>query len=236
MGERTIASVHRHEPLGSAIVQTWIADHVQIAVGVGLALVLAIVAAVWTRPAPAMIEVRPRERLPTPTTMIYVHVAGGVVEPGVLSLPSGSRVFEAIDAAGGRTEDADDSELNLAAPVTDGQKLIIPQRLPPTPTPLPQPVAAAEPDPPLPPPTAAPRPPTPRPAAQSGAAAGARINVNTASQRVLESLPGIGPVTARRIIDHREVNGPFTSVEQMRDLRVINNSVYERIKDLVTVR
>jgi competence protein ComEA len=201
----------------------------------GIAAAAIVVMAVTARPAPATIEVRPRERLPTPTTMIYVHVAGGVLAPGVLALPSGARVFEAIDAAGGRTEDADDSELNLAAPVVDGQKLVVPQRAPPTPTPLPLLIAAAEPDESPPPPAATARP-TPRPAPPSAAAAGARINVNTASQRVLESLPGIGPVTARRIIEYREANGPFTSIEQMRDVRVINNSVYERIKDLVTVR
>jgi competence protein ComEA len=213
--------------------QAWLADHVRIAVGLALAVVLLLIAATWTRPAPATIELRPRERLPTPTTMIYVHVAGGVLAPGVLSLPSGSRVFEAIREAGGETEDADTSELNLAAPIADGQKLVVPQRPPPTPTPLPPLIEAAEPEP---PPPAATARPTTRPPPQSSAAAGARINVNTASQRMLESLPGIGPVIARRIIDYREANGAFTSIEQLRDARLINNSVYERIKDMTTVR
>jgi competence protein ComEA len=210
-----------------------------IVIGVVAVLVIVFVGTVMARPAPTTIEVRPRERVPTPTTMIFVHVAGGVLSPGVLALPSGSRVFEAIDAAGGRTEDADDSELNLAATVADGQKLVVPQRLPPTPTAqaVVVVVAAAEPEqPPAPPPAAAPRPPTPRPAAQSAPAPGARINLNNASQRSLESLPGIGVVTARRIIDFRQANGPIQSVEQLRDAKVINNSMYDKIRDLVTVR
>lgn len=208
----------------------WITDRAPIVAGIAGAAIVAAVA-MATRPPSPTIEVRPREQIPSPTTMIYVHVAGAVAAPGVVSLPQGSRVFEAIQVAGGETDEADTTELNLAAPLVDGQKLVIPKR----PGPTAFPIAAADPAAPS---EASPEPavPTVRPAPQSAAAASARINVNTASQRMLESLPGVGPVTARRIVEHREANGPFVSVEQMRDLRIINNSVYERIKDLVTTQ
>jgi len=135
----------------------------------------------------------------------------------VYALAGGARVFEAIEAAGGIVEDAELRELNLAARVADGQKLVIPWRT--------QPIDAAE-------------APTPAPVGSAGSApanaASARINLNTATQRILETLPGVGPVTASRIIEHRQANGPFTRVEQLRDARLVNASTFERIRGLVS--
>lgn len=198
----------------------WIETHglpVGVAVAVG-AIAAAAAAATMGRPAPATIEVRPLQVQPTPTAPIYVHVEGAVNAPGVYTLPSGARVFEAIEVAGGATDDADISLLNLAAKAADGQKLVVPSRA------ASADIGAA---------AGAPLAPTPAAAARAGPAP--RINVNTATQRVLESLPGIGPVTAQRIIEYRQANGPFARIEQLREIRIVNASTYERIKDLITV-
>lgn len=194
------------------------------AIPLGAALAIGAIFALFalTRPPPTTIEVRPREPQPTPTVVVYVHVDGAVLEPGVYALSGGARIFEAIDAAGGATEDAEIRELNLAARITDGQKLVVPSRS----------QAAA--------PAAAPgaadaqAPARAAPATGAGSAAAARININTASQRVLETLPGIGPVTAGRIIEYREANGPFTRIEQLREARLVNAPTFERIKNLIS--
>ncbi len=215
--------------------QSWLANHLMAVLFAGVAVVVIAAFALTSRPAPAAIEVRPIQRVPTPTSMVYVHVAGAVAAPGVFSLADGSRVFEAIEAAGGANEDADLRELNLAAKVADGQKLVIPAFVPPTPVPT---AIAVTPEPEEAPPVVASAPaptPTRRPATQAAAAPGGKVNLNTGSQRALESLPGIGPVTAKKIIDYRQANGRITSAEQLRDAKVINNSMYEKIKDLVTV-
>src|SRR5581483_7419166 len=121
----------------------------------------------------------------------------------------------AIGPAGGATADADTSSLNLAAKIADGQKLVVPLRKAPGET-----VASA------PPAASAPAPP---------AQTGATINVNTASQKILESLPGVGPVTATRIITRRTSTGAFTQIEQLRDEKLVNASTYERIMTLISV-
>lgn len=209
----------------------WIETHAPtIAVAVASVAVGAFAATAFARPTPAPIEIRTREAVPSPTTTLFVHVEGAVPAPGVYRLPADARVFEAIDAAGGALDEAEVSGLNLAARIADGQKLVIPARAAafPSGSGTANGVDAS----------------SPAGAAVSGPAAlapgstlssNARINVNTASQRVLESLPGIGPVTATNIIQYRQTNGPFTRVEQLRDARIVNASTYERIKDLVTV-
>src|SRR5438477_9390314 len=153
----------------------WLAANRLPAILAGAGVMVGLMAAslFLPKPAHAPIQVYPREVLPTPTVMLYVHVDGAVVAPGVYALASGARVFEAIEAAGGASEAAEQRELNLAAKVADGQKLVIPAR------------ASAPPDP------ASPEPPASAPSAGRSAAAApsaAKINVNTASQRILESL------------------------------------------------
>jgi len=200
----------------------WLAANRLPAILAGAGVMVGLMAAslFLPKPAQAPIQVYPREVLPTPTVMLYVHVDGAVIAPGVYALASGARVFEAIEAAGGASEVAEQRELNLAAKVADGQKLVIPAR------------ASAPLD------AAGPEPPASAPSAGRSAAAApsaAKINVNTASRRILESLPGIGPVTAKRVVDHREANGHFARIEQLRELRIVNATTFERIKDLVSV-
>jgi competence protein ComEA len=199
-------------------VQSWLANHgLPIGVAVIVGGFVALMGIIRT-PSQPPIEVRSREPLPTRTVVVFVHVDGAVRSPGVYALPSGARVFEAIDAAGGKAEDADVRELNLAARLADGQKLVIASTVQPTEIVEPPALAAGG-------------------AAASSApanAASARININTASQRILETLPGIGPVTASRIIEYRQANGPFTRVEQLREARLVNATTFERIKGLVS--
>jgi competence protein ComEA len=194
-----------------------------LTLGAALAgVVLATLVGTLLRPTPAPIEVRPREPQPTATVTLYIHVDGAVAAPGVYALAGGARVFEALDAAGGATDEADLRELNLAARVVDGQKLVIAARPPAPPEPGDGPTAAGQ------------APPTLERAAIAPPATTARINLNTASQRILETLPGVGPVTARRIIDFRDSNGPFNRVEQLREARLVNAPTFERIKGLIT--
>ena len=200
--------------------RSWLGNY-----GVSFGVSLAVVAVAWlvvsSRPALPPIEIRPLEASPTLPPPIYIHVDGAVTAPGVYPFLSGARVFEAIEAAGGATEDAELGELNLAARVADGQKLVIPVRRPP-------PEASLE-------SVTSPAPATNLAPAQPAAVQGARINLNTATQRILETLPGIGPVTAQRIIDYRQTRGPFTRVDQLREARLVNTSVFERVRDLVSV-
>jgi len=145
--------------------------------------------------------------------LLVVDVVGAVVTPGVYELAPGSRVGDAIDAAGGfgNRVDADRvAELNLAALLTDGAQVRVPSRDDPS-----------------------------APAGGGGGGAGgsggtAPINLNTATQAELESLPGIGPVTAGKIIEAR-AQAPFHSVGELRERGLVGEKTFESIRALVTV-
>jgi len=126
-------------------------------------------------------------------------------------LPKGARVQDAISAAGGFLADADKTGINLAQLLEDGEQLDIPFGEGASlviPTPEVENVDPGETE---------------------------LININTASQFQLESLPGIGPTTAQKIIDYREENGPFSTIEEIMDVSGIGPGTFERIKDLITV-
>jgi len=148
---------------------------------------------------------------PVPTeTPIVVHITGAVPRPGVYALPQDARVQDAISAAGGFLADAEKTGINLARILDDGEQLDIPfveggSLVLPTPGPE---------------------------VITSGSEL---ININTASQLELESLPGIGPTTAQKIIAYREANGPFINPEDIINVSGIGPGTYERIKDLITV-
>jgi competence protein ComEA len=152
----------------------------------------------------------------TAPTRIVVHAAGAVVEPGVHEVAAGSRVADLLDAAGGATPDADLDRVNLAAPLADGQRLYVPRR--------------GEASPPV--------------VAEGGGGTGASgassadsgpIDINTADVDALDALPGVGPSTASAIVEHRESKGPFTSVDQLLDVRGIGPAKLDALRDLVTV-
>lgn len=148
--------------------------------------------------------------LPAPTAApIVVHVSGSVVNPGIYSLPRSSRVQDAIQAAGGLLPKADAQILNLAAPLEDGERIKVPSQRPTVAPPLPGSTASAP---------------------SSGL-----ININWATQAELESLPGIGPGIAQRILDYRDQNGPFDSIEAIQQVSGIGPATFARFQDLITV-
>ena len=145
---------------------------------------------------------------------IVVAVGGRVRRPGLVRLPPGSRVADAIQAAGGADAGVDVATLNLARKVVDGELILVGVTAPPGADPAGG--AAGQP-------------------AAGGALAGARVNLNTATLAELDSLPGVGPVLAQRILDAREAQGGFTSVSDLRKVDGIGDSRYEQLKDLVVV-
>lgn len=136
---------------------------------------------------------------------IWVHVCGQVQCPGVVALSAGSRAWEAVEAAGGLTEEAQEEAVNLAALLQDGEKLYIP--------------ALGE----------------PAPEAVKAASESGLVNLNTADAERLQSLPGIGESRAADILSYRERNGGFKSVEEIMQVPGIKESIYEKIRDKITV-
>jgi competence protein ComEA len=144
-------------------------------------------------------------------------VSGQVQNPGVVQLPSGSRVQAAVEAAGGFAPGADFEALNLAALLVDGQKVVVPALNSETPA-----NSEISQD------------------SRTGSAVlaqdGFPIDLNTADQLTLEKLPGVGPVTAQAIIEYRLKNGPFTTLEDLDEVSGIGPETIEQIKDLVIIQ
>jgi competence protein ComEA len=138
-----------------------------------------------------------------------VDVVGKVANPGVYRLPGGSRVADAVQAAGGALPGVDLSTLNLAALVSDGQQVAV--GVPGAP------VVAAD-----------------GAGAGSGASSGP-VNLNTATEAQLDTLPGVGPVLAQHILDWRNAHGQFASVDQLREVSGIGEAKFADLKSLVTV-
>jgi competence protein ComEA len=140
------------------------------------------------------------------STTVVVSVVGLVARPGLVTLPSGARVAQAVEAAGGLLPEADPASVNLAAVVTDGQQVAV--GVPAVP-------GAAAPG--------------------AGAAPAGPLDLNTAGVAELDTLPGIGPVLAQRIVDHRTREGPFTSIDQLDDVPGIGPSTAAELAGLVGV-
>ncbi len=159
----------------------------------------------------------PVQLLPPPTPApILVDVSGAVQQPGVYLLPPDSRVQNAIAAAGGMTEEVDLSRLNQAKLLRDGDKLVVPIQG--------QTAPASESSSPLIPDDAL------NPAAEAGP-----INLNTATQQELETLPGIGPSRALDILTYRESKGSFQTVDDLINVPGIGEVTLERLRPLITV-
>jgi len=143
---------------------------------------------------------------------IVIHIAGAVYSPGVFTLSYGSRVNDALQLAGGATEYADLARVNLAAFLQDAQQIIIPAQG--------EEIEIVE----------ATTGIGSTPEASSGL-----VNINTASQAQLMTLPGVGTVISGNIIAHREANGPFNNIDELRNVPRIGASTMENLRPLVTV-
>jgi len=185
--------------------------------GLGAVVVLVVAALAITvvigivRGATAPVDTVVVDATPSPSAAdspeLYVHISGAVQTPGLYVLPPGSRVVDAIAAAGGFVDEADRDAVNLARTLADGEQLPVPREgeLPAT------------------------TPPAP---AESGQM---RVNLNTADATALEALPRIGPALAERIIAWREDNSGFTSIEDLLAVPGIGDKMLESLRDLVTV-
>lgn len=140
--------------------------------------------------------------------VVTVHVVGEVRHPGVYELPVGSRASDAVDAAGGLLGDADQRAVNLARVVMDGEQISVPRE---------GEVAAVA-----------------RGGPGAGPAAGGKVDLNTASVAELDTLPGVGPSTAQKIVADRAANGPFRGVEDLMRVPGIGPAKFDALKDLVT--
>jgi len=132
----------------------------------------------------------------------FVHVVGEVRAPGLYQLPAGSRVLDAVAAAGGFAPDADQAQVNLARLVSDGEQLVVAK-------------TGAVP-------------------AAPGASATGKVDLNTADATALETLDGIGPALAQRILDFRKKNGGFSSVNDLQNVAGIGDKKFAAIKDKIT--
>jgi len=154
---------------------------------------------------------------------LVVHAAGAVSQPGVHRLPAGSRVADLLAVAGGPTAEADVDRLNLAAPLTDGERVYVPRvgEVAVAPAVGPSGSAAGS--------------PGSGSGGGTGAAPGTPIDLNRATEAELDVLPGVGPATAAAIVRHREANGPFSRVDDLLEVRGIGPAKLESLRDLVRV-
>jgi competence protein ComEA len=142
---------------------------------------------------------------PVPPERVLVHVVGAVRRPGLYELPESSRVADAVKRAGGATAKADVALVNLAAPIADGTQIVVPRRAPAV-----RAAAGAAPS----------SPPGP-------------VHLNSATLEQLDALPGVGPVTAQKIIAYREQNGAFRSVDDLDAVPGIGPARLDELRTLV---
>ncbi|WP_308464828.1 ComEA family DNA-binding protein [Rathayibacter soli] len=152
--------------------------------------------------------------------ILYVHVLGAVNNAGLYQLSSGARVVDAVAAAGGFTADANQGGVNLARALSDGEQLVVPR--------VGEPASEAVPD------GAAPGVGDGR-STGSGGAVGGKVNLNTAGEAELQTLPHVGPALAARILQWRKDNGRFSTVDDLTAVSGIGAKTFEALKDLVTV-
>lgn len=174
---------------------------------VGLAGLLLVGRAMVARPAGEPVVLG----TPAPAPALLVHVAGEVVLPGVYRLPPGARWSDALRAARGPTFRADLDAVNLAQPVRDGERIYVPPR------PDPAPPGGAEGE-------------APRGSAVGAVAGAGPVSLNQATAAQLEALPGIGPVLAARIVEHRRTHGPFHSLEDLLEVPGVGPRLLARLR------
>ena len=139
---------------------------------------------------------------------VTVHICGAVINPGVYELPPGSRIVDAVDKAGGLSEDADESYVNLAAIPNDGEQIFIPT--------IEEAVIMKQ---------------TPQ---ETGMSSG-KVNINTADKTLLCTLPGIGDTRAADIIAYRQEHGNFSAIEDIMQVSGIKEGSFQKIKEMIVV-
>lgn len=145
---------------------------------------------------------------------IIVHVAGAVVQEGVYKIKLGDRIVDALKLAGGTTGSSDLSSINLAEKIKDGQKINVPQK---------QIVSLAA--------NLAPR----SIGSKGFVSSSSKVNINSASEKDLCKVKGIGATTAKRIVEYRSTNGPFSKIEDIMKVKSIGKSKFSKIKDSITI-
>lgn len=179
--------------------------------------------------------IAPTIGLPLEVRDITVHVVGAVVAPGVYTISSASRVVDAVEAAGGPMSDADLSSLNMALPLADADQVFVPargsaiarsvppatkvRRTNPTVATVAQAIAAA----------------STTVTVSGSASSNGVVNINIADAGALESLPGVGPATAKAIIAHRSANGPFGKPEDLLQVKGIGDGKFAAMRQFVSV-
>lgn len=199
----------------------WLLSAVVVTTALGMALLRLVEGR--ARPAPIIIEPPPASPTPGPTATVQplrVYITGAVLRPDVYSLPPGSIVRDLVSLAGDFTDAAAVEAVNLALPLADGMHVHVPA----------QEEVLAEP-----PVISGPAPPA-NSLTGDAALPGALVNINTASIAELETLPGIGPALAQKIVDHRAEHGPFATIEAILDVSGIGPAKFEAIRDWITVQ
>lgn len=141
---------------------------------------------------------------------VTVYVTGAVQQPGVVTVAAGARTADAVNACGGLLPQADAERVNMAQPVKDGQQIRVPEK---------KETGTAGAD----------------GKAAPGKDADGCVNLNTADEKALDALPGVGPATARKIIEYRESEGGFQSTEDLMKIKGIGQAKYDKLKDKVTI-
>jgi len=189
---------------------------------VGVGLVLAVLVLLGQRLAhagaagesePVATTLEPVASAPA-TTILVVHVVGEVRNPGLYRLRDGARIADAVHRAGGALRDADLAAVNLAAPLVDGVQVVVPARaeagIPPS-----SGTGGTAPG-------------------GAGGTAGPLVSLSSATVEELDGLPGVGPITAQKIVDYRTEHGPFASVDDLDAVPGIGPTRIEQLRDLVT--
>jgi competence protein ComEA len=150
-------------------------------------------------------EIKREAETPVSKKKVLVYVCGAVVKPGVYELEEGSRVAAAVNMAGGLTPDADLHSLNLAKPISDGEKVFVPK------------IGQVSPEP------------------SQDSEEAKKVNLNTATIDELDQLPGVGEVIARRIISYRQKHGRFQSIDELKEIEGIGPKKFEDMKNSVEI-
>jgi competence protein ComEA len=175
-----------------------------------------VLAPVSAPPSPAAAGSTQAAASPVPDVVVYV--CGAVRSPGVVRLPAGARVTDALELAGGPTAAAELAAVNLAAPVADGEQILVPERGAAAVATAPGGSSSGAPG-----------------TAAAGSTPGALVNINTASLEELDSLDGVGPSTAQKIIDYRTANGGFRTIEEIKEVPGIGDAKFAAMQASITV-